>query len=101
MDEQSLFSRSYRFGEISEVVTGIFQTPRYSFCSIQLFQTGPEFPVALNNFASEIFLPPNNEIARCFSWLRRPFHHPQMFAYGIAVSLPPVSRLFLVKLKAE
>src|SRR5450755_5182010 len=37
-----------------------------SFFSIQLFQSGPKFPVALNNFASEILLPFNNEIARCF-----------------------------------
>jgi hypothetical protein len=66
VDEQSRLLRSYGFGEISEVVTGIFQTPRPPFFPIQLFQSGPKFPVALNNFASEILLPFNNEIARCF-----------------------------------
>jgi hypothetical protein len=66
VDEQSRLSRPYGFGEISEVVAGILQTLRPPLFSIQLFQAGLQLPVALNNFASKVLLPFNNEIARWF-----------------------------------
>ena len=68
--EEVRFGGPHRFGEIVQMIAGVFQTLGVAVFTVSLSQSRTQLPLAIHDFLSKIVLPLNDEIPGCFDWFR-------------------------------